>query len=827
MRQEKQSRVLFFSAIASLFMLLGVGITSVCANASDSNTSMQIMNPPTGTPIVTKTYKEGNTSETNVSKYNTKDWERSFSNQGFTSTSLIGNTNALFGGSAEGKIANSGDLEQLKNASLAKNKTLSGNKSINAFDAVLMNTVMTDSTNNAFGQIASVSKNIKCYITRNVGSTYMCNAPTNSLTMSSGMSGRDSLAKLKEQCESQCYVQNACVNMEPNEQNITETPAPIIFTLKKSSPSRTFVLPIRSDLTTTTFDFTEAQKTANINYTISYVDLSGKERLLVSNLLSPSSTFGDKELYIGDIASSLKITVSLVSPYADSISADISLGNISIKYQTNSKYVCPSVQDISNKDAGKFGNNCANGKANTLSRTVGATTQTYKICTKQTYPGQNADGSFYQKAGCESVCRKQYDCTLLPGGSVSYESLKGFQEGCIENSSLDCSNFNNDCAAARLNLNAKVVNELVFGANSRPISTVIGGVTTGLERPRLSLSKLSPALGALGGTYAPNDAEFEEEKKEEWKDGAYSSMMTNATWNVSDVQVGDNTPANHAYGINLKSGSFYGFAGTSTRALVWRLKPASYDVDSGINFKLYSVLRTIVQNTRYDQSGTGEKKDFFDEIWYVKTGAGDSFKPFYYNYDAYNIQTVKGDYDIPMISYVPKSVASPQYSTFSAGTWGAISSADSAENFRGDDFSATNVFWEYELIGDIDNDFDVLPGLIHSVVRNNEKDTVNYAGARDLGTSGNIVKLFVSIGYSQSSLTYNNLVDMVKNGTLTTIYETGNENKYPRSFKGDGNKDNEVKLYLYGQKTKGSAYLDIKPQPAQVGKKGFIFVFGE
>lgn len=826
---EKRSRVFFNFKMMLIFMLAFFFSSNAFANPSSdtNNTAMKILGPVTGTPILTKTYKDANTSETNVSKFNTKDWENQFSTNGMTSTPLIGNTLSLFGGSAESKIANSGDIEQLKTASLQKNTALSGNKSIGALSSTLLNSVMNDVTNSAFGKLATTKKDIKCYITRNIGSTYKCTAPNNSLMLSSAMGGRDSISQLKSQCEGQCFTQNACVDMQSDEQNITANTPTLSFTLTKNSPSYTYVISTRNDLTINTLDFVELARTADISYVISYVNLKGQTQTLVSNMISSMGNQDNKEFYIGDIASSITITVSLVKPYVDTINTPITLTNINVNYHTNAKYVCPSIQDVSGFNPGGFANVCNNGSLTTLTRTVGAKTLTYNICAKSNYPGQNIDGSFYQQTACQSVCRKQYSCTLLPGGAVNFEGLKGFQEGCIENTSLDCNNFNNDCAQARLNLNAKVVNELVFGANSVPIATIINGVTTGLERPRLSFSALSPSLGVNGGTYAPNDQEFEDEREQEWKDKAYSSMMNAATWNVSGINIGDNTSVDNAYGINLKSGSFYGFAGTSTRALEWKLKPAAYDVGVGVNYNLYAVLRIIVQNYRYDQSGDGTKKPFFDEIWYVKTGAGDVFKPFYYNYDAYSASVTTDDYNLTTNVYAQKASAIPQYSTFSGGAWGNISASDMAESFGTDQFSVTNAFWQYEIIGDLDNDFNLLPGIIHSITTTNEKDVISYIGPRDYTTSGSIVKLFVSVGYSQDNYSYQALVDMVHAGTIPTIYETGNENSYSRSFNGDGSKNNEITMFLYGKQASGSAYFEIKPQPAYVGKKGFIFVFGQ
>lgn len=809
-------------------MIIACSTIAVSVEAGDFNQTKMNIVSQTATPIVTKSYTDANSSESNISKYNTKDWDNQFSKNGFSSSSIIGNTMSLFGNSAEGKLAVTGDLSKMKTSELKSNAAFNGNKGIGAFDSVLQSAVMNDVVNNAFGNTANKAKQIKCYISRDIGQTYVCTAPSNSLMMSSGMGGRDAMSKLKSECEGQCFTQNSCINMQANEQNTTISLPVQTATLTKNSPTYIFTVNTLNNLTINTLDFDEAAKGATIKYTISYVDRKGKTIKLIENLLSVVGNLQSHSLYIGDIASSLTISVTLAAPYPDSINAAISLNNIKLNYNSNSQFVCPSVQDISNANPGEFANICNNGRKTVLSKTVDSMTKTYTICSNAIYPGQNPDGSFYQQHACESVCRRQYECRLLPGGSINFEGLKGFREGCIENTSIACDNFREDCKLARLNLKAKVVNELVFGGNLRPVTTIVNGVTTGIERPRLSISTLSPALGINGGTYAPNDVEFENQRKEEWKDGAYTDMMKNASWNVTVPRVGENTVANHAYGINLKSGSFYGFAGTSIRALVWRLKPAAFDVGTGNTFKMYSVIRAVVQNYRYDQSGIGVERPFYDEIWYLKTSDGDTFKPFYYNYDAYEIMNMGIDYNLSIPSYQPKSTNNAQYSTFDGTAWNILSSSDTAESFKNDGFSSTNAFWEYEILGNMEGKYDVLPGIIRRIEQVGDYKTIpRYTGTRDYASAGTIVKLSVAVGYSNAELSYQNVKEMVDNGTLTTIYETGSENMFPRYFRGDGEKDNNVAIYIYGQSGNGSAYFNIRPRADHVGKKGFIYVYGE
>lgn len=812
--------------IASLFIFIGALLSA--GETVDANKTKMTLMQNMGTATITKTYQDANSSENNISKFGIKDWENEFNKNGLTSTSIIGNTMSLFGNTKEGKLAVSGDLEKMKTSELKNNSDFAGNKSIGAFDSLLQSAVMTDVVNNAFGKPSKKSKNIKCYITRDVGQTYMCTAPGNSLMMSSGMSGRDALSKLKSECEGQCFTQNSCINMQQDEQNITTSVPQKNFTLTKSNPSFVFYIPVDSNVTINTIEFKEVIKGASVKYTVSYKDQKGIENKLVEKLLSISGTLEEKMLYVGDISSQITIRVELSTPYADTISANMLIDGIKINYHSNAQYVCPSIQDISNHTPGDFANVCSNGKTTVLTKSSGTLSKTYKICASSIYPGQNLDGSFYQQHACESVCRRQYECKLLPGGSVNFEGLKGFREGCIENTSLSCNNFNNDCRQARLAPDAKVINELVFGGNLRPVSTIVNGATTGVERPRLSISSLSPDLGPNGGSYAPNDTEFETQRKEEWKDKAYSDMMANANWNVTRTSIGENTSANHAYGINLKSGSFYGYAGTSVRSLMWRLKPAAFDVDTGLNFKMYSIIRVIVQNYRYEQSGTGGIKPFYDEIWYMKTGAGDSFKPFYYNFDAYEIINTTDEYNLTTPSYRPKTTSNPQYMTFDGTSWGTISSLDTAESFKNEGFTAVNAFWEYEIMGNMEGKYDVLPGIVRRIEKNDQyNEVIHYTGTRDHATAGTIIKMLVSTGYSQSSLSYQSIKEMVDNGNITTIFETGNENSYPRYFRGDGEKENDVVVYIYGQQSNGSAYFNIRPRKDHIGKKGFIYVYGE
>lgn len=796
--------------------------------ASDTNLSKMTIVSGTSSPTVYKYYKDANVSEKNISKFSMKDWEGQFSKQGLVNTSVIGNTTSLFGGSKSGKMAMTGDINNMKTSELLKNPDFKNNKSIGAMDSVLQSSIMANVAANVYGRPASKAKNIKCYVARDIGQTYVCTAPGNSLMVSSGMGGRDSLSKLKSDCEGQCFTQNSCINMQGSEAETHEPFPSKSFKLTASSPSVTFTIPTRSDLTVDTFDFNETIKGATVKYTVSYVDRNGISQKLIDNLISLSTRLEERSLYIGDIASSITVTIALSTPYPATISAQMEIGAITVNYHSNAQYVCPSVQDVSGYNPGDFANICKAGKLSTFSRTTGVLTKTFQICAAAIYPGQNQDGSFYQRNACESVCRRQYECKLLPGGSVNFESLKGFREGCIENTSLSCSNFNDDCKQARLNPSAKVINELVFGGDLRPTATIINGATTGVERPRLSISKLSPTLGANGGTYGPNDVEFETQRKEEWKDKAYTNMMTSGNWNVSKIAIGENTPANHAYGINLKTGSFYGYAGTSVRSLVWRLKPAAYDVGSGNTFKLYAILKAVVQNYRYEQSGTGLKKPFYDEVWYVKTSSADTYKPFYYNYDAYGILATTDDYNLSSIQYRPKTTAVGDFMSFDGLQWSTILPSSFAEYFQSENFSSTNAFWEYELLSNMEAKYDVLPGLTRWIEKTGDyNEILHYTGTREPMSASTIVKFSIGVGYATTDLSYKSLKDMMDAGVITQIYESGNENSYPRSFRGDGEKDNSSTMYMYGQAGNGSAYLDVRPRKDHIGKKGFIFVYGQ
>ncbi|MDD3465642.1 MAG: hypothetical protein PHE67_00715 [Campylobacterales bacterium] len=799
--------------------------------ADNNNTEIRMVDRnAVSPPTVYKYYQEANASETNVSKYNTKDWQNHFETNGLTGTSLIGNTMSLFGTMQEGKIATNGNLEDLKTSNLQK--SLPNNKSLGAFSAVDKSVMINGTSNQMFGNDWGTGKNIKCFITRDIGQSYMCTAPDNSLVVSSSMGGKDSLSKLKSDCEGQCYVQNSCTNMSLTDVNMTETPPQNSFSLSNSSPSYTFVIPVANNtLTLRYIDFNETSKGANIVYSISYKDYLGNNRKLVENLISYGDKLNRYSLFIGDIVSSITITVSLKPDYTGAINTNIILDNFNLAFASNAKWVCPSVQDVSNYTPGQFANQCVSGKKITLSNTYNGISKTITLCTGARYNGQNADGSFYQQSACESICRVRYGCTLLSGGAINYEGLKGFREGCIENSGGTCSNISEDCKKARTNPNVKVVNEIVFGANSSAQNTIINGVTTPVARPRLSITEDS---SATTGVYSPNDTQFETQKKEEWKDLAYGDMVSNAMWNVSKVGIGQDTEPQSAYGINLKNGAGYGFSNTSIRSLIWKFKPSALSVGTGSSKYLYAVIRAVVQNYRYDQTAsTTNKVPYYDEIWYVKTSSSDTFNAFYYKKDAYTIEG-QADNNNPLLelitqTFTPKANTIGNFSTFAGNNWVDISPSNQSEFFVSDNFSnADSAFKEYEIMGDMDNKYNYLPGLIKSITQSNNIDIYNYSGAIDFSTASSVVKFTVYTGLSNTPLSYSELKDAADNQTtLHAIYETGNEKAYPRTFQGDGEKDNNIALYLYGPNNNASAYFNIKPRADHVGKKGFIFIFAK
>lgn len=819
----------WFSTVSIL--MGGLSVASLCftANASviDSNDTNRSRAPITSTV-------PSATGATDASQMNMQDWNNFFKQNGMGSDS-IGNTLGQFSSTDMGSVAFSGDPNQLSSENLKANATVKNIPSVTAFSQQLFAELATQASSNSIFNAATQAKTIKCYITRNIPYGYKC--PYTGLSYSGMKYGN--IDRTKKQCESECYQQRECLNLELNPQKKIDTYPDQTFSLTINKQTITIPADNTKILENVQFSDVMAQHDEKAYYELIYKNRNGRDIVVATNFLS-SGGGGKKTFYINDIVQDVKINIYTKS----TATVNVEIKNIELNYKQNDRWFCPSQQDISQMKPGDFSILCPSGETLTIPYTYpGGGTVNFKICADGKGSGDNMDGTYSSQSTCVSACRIQYGCSE-DLTAINTESLQNFEEGCIEGQT-NCSNTTKDCLKARTTATTKVLNEVVFDATQNSWPTVLSGVQLqNVDRPRILLD---------------DQKTFQERSQEEWKDKAYKAMADAKTYNYTTIGIGEDTNSSSAYGIYLKSGVSYGVANTASRSLVWKLKPKALEVNSGKNYYVYNVVIANVEYRNYDTvsgktttvgangsdlwqnylnnptlgelTNQGNPAVLIDEIWWLKTSTADTFKPFLRAIDKYRYTVVENnDTNKTSLTYSVNNSSSYMFETFSGATWTGISSASQAEYMQTETFAQPNMYYEYTIISELGNMLDILPGLArraqYTLQESGQTVSIQryYTGNRD-GT-GDYIPKFRTYGiYSQEQLTYGDIANLINNGNVKAYFEMGAELNFPKVVKDDASVQNGIQIFLYGPEANNSAFMNIKPKQTDIGKKGFIFVF--
>lgn len=728
----------------------------------------------------------------NPLKKNIIDWENLSKSQG-VDESLVGSTQD-YARKAYGKQAINVDLSKITNNYLQSAQEYNNSavkNSLTAYTSELQSTIMGQATSGNIGA-AGTNKEIKCYITRDIPFRYKCSLT--GLTYGGGMN--ESGAKAKTLCTSECYETKTCLNVSPT------TTAPITLNI----PNITSALDGNTTIGTSTVATDNTRKIKNIAFTtesdninepfyltISYKDAKDVERKLVSDLRI--GALSEERLFsINDIAKSLSFKMYTKS----GVSANAKITNIIVTYISSEKWICPTLQDISKQNPKDFAKLCPSGKIYTFTKG-----SVYKICADGTTIGENADGTFATETSCLSSCKSAGTCSA-DTSTFNTEILKNFREGCIQGQG-NCIDAN--CVLAR-KTGANVMNEVFFDAGQKPVITVQNSVQVkDVKRPRVSVV---------------DDENYLKLQAEEWKDEAYANMLKEKTFNLASVKIGENTVTKSAFGIGSNSGGTYGVSGTSVRSLKWNFKPAAYDVSSGQNFYLYSVM--VADIGHQETNLYGKPRTQRDRIWYIKTSSADQYKPFRREIDI-------GESGIDNnatggVSFYKYNYVTVDYQTFSGSNWFSISGSTNAEYFETASFNPDlKPFWTKDVVVNLGNVIENLPGLMRQRTKDIFKQPI-YDGKFD-GSGDGLLDLRIIPFYSKTVLSYQQIVDAISNKTYMPIYQSTAQYLYPTKVESDAQNDinSNIHIYQYGPSDKQTAYMRAFPRSQDVGKKGFVYVF--
>lgn len=753
-----------------------------------------------------KTYKES-THDQNYTNWNTSDW-RDYLNKNGSNESAIGNTNILLNKSPGATAIFSANPNQLSTDGLQQDDKYKDMPSIKAWDKSFQTALTTSSTKNSSTNIA-VDSTVKCYITRDIPIRYKCSKTK--LIYGGDMNANG--LEAKKQCEDECYEQHECVSL-----NFSPYPEVVLDdididtkdNLDNASISREKEISSDNILDTISFHVDINSSDTNlkepssidkyVSLDLSYFDREKENKLLVNTKIFDNN--GTITLKIVDTVDKIFLRAKVLTE-----NLKVKVSNIKATYRNEGKFICPSAQDISNDNPGEFAQKCPSGHI--LNFTLG--TKYYTICADYGIYGDNRDGTFSNFDSCNAICKEQFSCNV-DLTTMNTEILKDYREGCIKGQT----NCNSDDVCSNLRQSgAKVLNENVFDANSKITKTIVNSTQVpGVNRPRVLLSE---------------DLDFIHRSAEEWKDEAYKYMINNNRFNVTNVNLGDDTESSSAYNIGVGGGlDTVGYQGLPKRGLFWILKPKAFDVNTQTNYKFFIVLDVVTIRQRYSDSGNLEK--FKDRTLYIKTSQDDDFKPFAKKekWAQNRLTTVDG-----IQQYVNSVLDASQwkYESFNTITnsWYSHSSTINAEYFLSEPIvMGEKPYLRFTAVHSLNILNKILPGYIHSIVTDGPNETINYAGTFD-GTGDTFSNLRVYAFYvpsSDASPTYGEIVNEIDNETLKPFYENLTPDAYSKYLKNDnGEVKGTINTFLYGAAQNKTSYIQIFPKEDEIGKKGFVFIF--
>ena len=761
-------------------------------------------------------------SDTNTSKWNNTNWADQMSKSRGYDTS-IGNTMMFMNGN---KFLKKGLTSNPKDMTVKALHDSNETASESGFTESFRNSLVSKVTTNTAYSAKTRTDTLKCFIARDLPFRYKCeetgltygggtiasSADGNTISNMDGMSGKEAL----NICKTNCKHQLTCV-----ERNATSL-ADETITNKSFSyeGNETFSTNYTNSNQDTIVDY----MTLEINATttggliaLSYTNRNGVVFPFLSDL-QINSLNTTKQIPINDFIKDINITL-----YSKDLNNTINgkFINTAIHYRVNSKYICPALQDINANSITSFGKACPHGTVVKFGDD--------SICSNGTVHGDNIDGSFSNLSTCNNACNIPKKCNIEIG-HFDNKIFEEFREGELGNIAANGSFTSANTSAikgALLCKNArvggsKILNESAFDAQNVPYNTVVAGtLVPGVKRPRVM---------------ANSSLSYELQKREEWKDGAYNTMLKRGRYSMTTDAIGDDTKSHFAYNIDIAGGVNYGaLTSTSVRSFIARIKPNALSYNNKISYRIYAIMKVDVVKYRYTMNGHRQVRD---QIWYIKTAEGDNFKPFIraQNYAQSVAANLGAGEILPKLSI--NHSATYNFETFDNATnsWNPLSSAFNAPSFKLQRFSADDFWYEFKIIDSFGDIVNRLKGIIRSsTITSGGVRTDKYTGKFD-GTGDSLVENQIYVFFSQNALTYSdikNKIDTIdSSGTNQVdnsgakIYQSTSGNIFNKFIEPDNiDTNNNIDIYQYGSDKNYSLKVRIKPKKEDIGKNAFIFIF--
>jgi len=763
-------------------------------------------------------------ADTNMSHWNNTNWANKMTKS--NSYGSVGNTMTFMNSSPFLKKGLTSKPEDLTLDALKKDTNAT--PAAHGFSQTFRNSLMAGSSSNTVYNPKQKPGTLKCFIARDLPFRYKCEETglvyggdtiartvNGAVTNMDGMSGKEALNLCKQNCKRQlsCVEINA-TNIGPSV--ITDA----VYSFKSDS---NFSVKYTNNHPNVQSSYLTLEVNAtNYNSSQAFIDIfyTNKDDVkfpLISDLrINELNT--TKNLPIKDYIKNIDIKI-----HSNDINKTISgkFINTKIYYQSNDKYLCPALQEVSVAGGTTFAKQCPHGTITNLDG--------FHVCSNGIVTGDNPDGSFSNLNSCKSECNIAKKCNIEMG-SFDAKVFNQVREGQLGVVSADgkFTSAGKDimtgaalCTAAR-NSNQQIVNESVFNAQEEPYNTVINGsLVPNVKRPRVMPDS--------------SNMSYADQKKEEWKDGAYNWMISSGRYSSIQTGIGGDTNSSFAYNISLSSGADVGRVNRTTkRELTWKLKPNAFSYSNNISYRLYAIVKVDVEKFEETMNGRTTVRD---QIWYIKTSKADTFTPFMRakNYASAKAVDIGTGQIYPKLAINRSAVFNPETFNTTSSSWTTKSFSGSAPSFQSSKFIADDFWYSFKIFNSLGDIIYKLPGLIKSSVTVNGKTTNTYTGKFD-GTGDGVAGYQIYTFFSQSVLTYQdikNKIDAIDNAGVhqvdnygAKIYKSTASNFFDKFIKPDNiDTNNNIDIFQYGHANKFSLKVRIKPKAEDVGKNAFIFIF--
>jgi len=674
--------------------------------------------------------------------------------------------------------------------------------------------------NNAYKPAANTNEDtLECFMARDLPFRYKCEftglvyggdtiagRTGNKINNMDGMSGKEAL----NICQEHCKEQVSCVEVSNGTTNLLEfMDEEFSFNSEKSFTSKHSKIDLDKNVEYITFELNVTEFTSEdengereeildskILVEISYVDRFNKRIYLIKDVWTRFMR-GEERISVGNRLRELEIKV--YSKDKDAVVKG-TLTNVSISHQNGAKYICPALQDVSNKTSDKFGYQCPSGFKTNFDG--------FEICSEGVVSGDNSDGTFSNQQVCKNRCNVSKKCVLEFGSfdATIFEEIREGRLGRVRADGGFTSPEENlihddiDCTDARKS-GKQVLNEVTFNAQSIPQQTVLNGsVIPNAKRPRVLRTE---------------STNYEMGKREEWKDSSYETMLKNGTFSKSRIGLGGETNTHFAYNISLDNGADYGnITSTSKRKLVLKLKPAAQFYSNSITYRMYAIIRVDIE--KWSNTINGREK-IRDQLWYIKTSDSDTFIPFgrENNYATVTASDIGLGNILPTLSYNGSSVFEAK--TFKSNQWLRSSLSQTAPSFKSLEFNPDDFWYEFNIMDDIGDIIYKLPGLVRSSATDNVGTVVNnYSGDFD-GTGDGVAGYEIYAMFSKKNLSFNDLKKQIEqiddsgknqiNDYSSKIYKSSSGKSFNKFISPDNIiTDSNVEIYQYGSANKAVSY---------------------